>query len=152
MAMAQPKYAETPARIRNPRSARTATQTRIVKNNRARYGGLLRVSAAIGSVLVALLAYVMLISNVTSLSYAVAKAQQQRTALQEETARLDDRLSTLESDDRLARVAAKLGMKDPQSFAVVQLEPPSRVASSHFPVFDSIALWLNGNAATGRAR
>jgi cell division protein FtsL len=68
--------------------------------------------------------YVTLTARLTSLNYAVAKAQLERTQLQAETARLDDRLAQLRSDDRLARVAASLHMQDPQQFAIVQLPAP----------------------------
>lgn len=84
--------------------------------------------------LVGVMAYVTLTARLTSLNYAVAKAQHERTALQTDTARLDDQLAALKSDDRLARVAAKLHMQDPAQFAMVQLpaaahaEHPSRLA------------------------
>jgi hypothetical protein len=138
MAMAQPKYVEARPRISNPRRAQSATKSRIVKSNRARYTGLLRVGAVIGITLVALMAYVMLTSNVTSMTYALAKAQHKRTLLQEQTARLDERLAIMRSDDRLAAIAAKIGMNAPQLFVVVQLAPPQTVARQ-YPVLDSIA-------------
>jgi hypothetical protein len=68
--------------------------------------------------------YVVLTSNLTGLSYAVAKASAKREALQEETIRLDDRIAALRSDDRLSALAARMGMREPQSFAVVRIEPP----------------------------
>ena len=149
MAMAQPKYAEQP-RITNPRRARTATHTRIVKNQRARYESLVRVGAVLGIVLVGLLSYVMLISNITSTNYALDKAQHQRALLQEQTAHLDERLATMRSDDRLASIAAKLGMHQPLTFAVVQLPPAAR--QSHFPVLDSIASLFGANAPKPQTR
>ena len=138
MAMAQPKYVEPAPRISNPRRARTATSNRIVSNNRARYTSLLRVGAVLGITLAALMSYVMLTSNVTQMTYALSKAQHKREVLQEQTTRLDEQLATLQSDDRLAGIAAKLGMKDPQQFALVKLQPGG-AAKSKFPVFDSIA-------------
>ncbi len=153
MAMAQPKFVEqTRPRIRNPRTARTATEARIVKSSRARYGGLLRVGAVLGVVLVGLMAYVMLTSNVTSLNYALEKAQHQRGALQEETNRLDDRISVLQSDERLANVASKLGMHEAQTFAVLQLAPPTKTTGSRSSVLDSIVGWFGNDAPRGRAR
>ncbi len=65
--------------------------------------------------------YVTLTARLTSLNYAVARAERDRAALQSETARLDDRLAALKSDDRLARVAATLHMQDPAQFAMVSL-------------------------------
>lgn len=137
MAMAQPQYTEQP-RITNPRRARTATASRIVKNNRVRYGSIVRVGAVLGIVLVGLLAYVMLVSNITSTSYALEKAQHQRELLFEQTARLDERLAKMHSDDRLAGIAAKLGMREPEAFAAIQLDPPV-AKGSRYPVLDSIA-------------
>lgn len=144
MAIAQPAYAPQPKpRIPNPRTARNATQKRIVKTNRARYGALVRVGAVLALVLSGLMAYVMLTSNVTSLTYADAKAHQDRDRLLAETARLDDRISAASSQERLAAMAQKLHMTDPQLFAVVKL-PADQVTGSHFAVIDSIAGWFSG--------
>ena len=131
---------ESPARIASPRTIRAATARRIVRKSRARYAGLARVLAVLFGVLLLLMGYVVLTANLTGLSYAVATAQAQREALEEETMRLDDRIAALRSDDRLAEVAARLGMREPQLFAVVRLEP-ARVARARprFPVLSSIA-------------
>ncbi|HTU70283.1 MAG TPA: hypothetical protein VMF11_08155 [Candidatus Baltobacteraceae bacterium] len=131
-----------PQRIRNPRSARTATQTRIVKNTRARYGAIVRIAGGLSIALVALMGYLALLSNVTSLSYALDKAQHQRDVLQEQTARLDDAIAQASSEERLAAIAAKLNMHDAQTFAVVRIEPPATVAKSKIPLFDTIAAWF----------
>ncbi len=149
--MIQPQYIDIQPRIRNPRSARTATKTRIVRNSRVRYRALFRVCVALGAVLVLLLGYVMLTSNVTSLTYAVAKAHQQRTDLQQETARLDDRIAALRSDERLARVATKLGMHEAQQFALVKLGLPPVANSGGFPAWTAIAGWF-GTSPRARAR
>jgi cell division protein FtsL len=94
-------------------------------------------------VLAFLMGYVVLTSSRTGLSYAVARAAAQREALQEETMRLDDQISALRSDDRLAELAARLGMRQPQRFAVVREEEP-RVArtDSHFRLLSSLAGFL----------
>jgi cytochrome c-type biogenesis protein CcmH/NrfG len=141
MAMAQPKVDHRP-RIKNPRSARTATQTRIVKTTRARYPASIRVTTGLCIALVGLMSYVMLLSNTTSLTYAVDKAHHQRDALQEQTARLDDRIAQASSEERLAAIAAKLQMHDAQTFAVVHIEAPPLVAKSRIPLFDTIAAWF----------
>ncbi|MBV8638140.1 MAG: hypothetical protein JO322_08635 [Candidatus Eremiobacteraeota bacterium] len=142
MALAQPAYAPKPKpRIPNPRTARNATQKRIVKTNRARYASLVRVGAVLALVLTGLMAYVMLTSNVTSLTYAVAKAHHQRDVLQQQTAILADRIATASSDERLAAMARKLQMSDPQLFAVVHLAP-QQISTSHLAVIDSIAGWF----------
>jgi cell division protein FtsL len=143
MALAAPQPPAAQPRIRNPRSARTATQTRIVKNARAKYGAIVRIVLGLCAGLALIMTYVMLVSNTTSLSYSLTKAQHQRDALQEQTARLDDRIAQMTSEERLASIAAKLKMHDPQTFAIVHLEPAPQVAS-HLPVFDSIAAWFGG--------
>jgi cell division protein FtsL len=112
-----------PERIR-VRTARQATQQRVSRKARARYSSLLQFCAVLAVTLCAVMLYVTLTAHLTSLNYAVAKAQLERTQLQAETARLDDRLAQLRSDDRLARVAASLHMQDPQQFALVQLPAP----------------------------
>jgi hypothetical protein len=92
--------------------------------SRARYSNITRVSAAIGGLLFLFMIYVLLTSTLTGLSYAVAKAQHQRETVQEETMRLDDRISALRSDDRLAILAARLKMMEPERFAVIRLSRP----------------------------
>jgi hypothetical protein len=120
----QPRFFDRPVRVRNPRVARAATQRRIMHKSRARYSNITRVSAAIGGLLFLFMIYVLLTSTLTGLSYAVAKAQHQRETVQEETMRLDDRISALRSDDRLAILAARLKMMEPERFAVIRLSRP----------------------------
>lgn len=143
--MIQPKVQERRPRIANPRSAKTASQTRKVRNHRARYTQLTRVGAVVAVALVLLMGYVMLTSNMTSLTYALAKAHHDREGLQEETARLDDKLIAMRSDERLAKVAAKLGMREPGQFAVVKFETPA-LARHNFPMFASLADWFGSSA------
>ena len=124
MALAQPNIAaQTPPRIRNQRTARAAAQSRYVKTTRAAYGGLLKTGAVLCLALAALMGYVMLTSSMTSLSYAVGKAHHERDLLAQETTRLDDQIAAARSDERLAAMARKLGMKEPQTFALVRLAP-----------------------------
>lgn len=138
--MIQPRYFDRPVRVRNPRVARAATQRRIVHKSRARYSAIVRVSIAIGALLVLFMGYVVLTSTLTGLSYAVAKAHHQREALQEETIRLDDRIAALRSDARLSVLAARLGMKDPQRFAVVRMIAPQvAVSRPRVAVLSSLA-------------
>jgi len=73
----------------------------------------------------------------------VARAAAQREALQEETMRLDDQIAALRSDDRLAELAARLGMRAPQRFAVVREDEPRIArAGSHFRLLSSLAGFL----------
>lgn len=138
--MIAPRIVERPGSFNRPRSVRAATQRRLVRKSRARYVGVTRVFAVLSCVLFLLMIYVLLTSSLTGLSYAVAKARAQREALQEQTMRLDDRIAALRSDDRLAALASRLGMRDPEQFAVVRLEVP-RVARAEprFPVLSSLA-------------
>ena len=131
-----------PQRIRNPRSAKTATQSRIVKTTRARYSNIVRITLGLCIALVGVMGYVMLLSNTTSLSYQLDKAHRQRDALQEQVARLDDRIAQASSEERLAHIAAKLQMHDAQTFAIVRVEQPLVVAKSRFPMFDTILAWF----------
>jgi cell division protein FtsL len=138
--MVAPRFLEPPSRIAKPRTVRAATQRRLVRKSRARYAGVTRVLIALTCVLMLLMSYVVLTSSLTGSSYAVAKALAQREALEEETMRLDDRIAALRSDDRLAELAARMGMREPQTFAVVRIVP-RRVARLHprFPMLSSIA-------------
>ena len=146
--MIQPRQIEMQPRIRNVRSARNATETRITRSGRARYANLIRVSAVLGCVLAMLMGYVMLTSNVTSMTYAIAKAQQDRDALREDTARLDDRLTSLRSDERLSKIATRLGMHEPKQFALVSLGVPVAQTPSRFAVLSSLTGWFGRSPHT----
>ncbi len=94
---------------------------------------LARITLGVVVVLAPIMGYVLLMGNLTALNYSLAQANAQKLELQEETMRLDDRIAALESRDRLADVAAKLHMHDPQTYAVVDLPrpvatPPSGIA------------------------
>ena len=90
--------------------------------------------------------YVMLMANLTSLNYAVARAEAQRVALQDQTARLDDRIAMLRSQERLASIANKLGMRDASEYAIVQLPAPQHAPSqSRLAVLSTLGGWL-GNS------
>jgi cell division protein FtsL len=120
--MALPARALPAPRIRNPRTARGATHRRIVAGRRSRYAGLRNVMLAIASVMTVLLLEVVLSAQITANAYAVDRAHAQRTELELQTARLDDEIAALSSDDRLAALAAKLGMIQPQRFLLVSLQ------------------------------
>jgi len=122
------------------RTVRNATQRRVKRAVRARYSGLFEFCAILAVVLCAVMLYVTLTARLTSLNYAVAKAEMDRSELQAQTARLDEQLAALRSDDRLARVAARLHMTDPQQFAMVSLPaPPSRPARTRLAFFAGLA-------------
>ena len=53
---------------------------------------------------------------------------------------IDDRIAALRSDDRLAALAARLGMTDPQHFALVELPPAAQLSQGrHLAAFSSLA-------------
>jgi hypothetical protein len=85
--------------------------------------------------------YLLLLANVTRMHYETARAERQRVALQEETQRLDDEIARLSSRERLAMLAARLGMKESSAFSVVQLSAPKVARSKPFPLLSSIAGW-----------
>ena len=64
-----------------------------MRKSRERYASIVRVSFAIGGLLVLFMGYVVLTSTLTGMSYAVAKAHQQREALArgDDAARRPDR-------------------------------------------------------------
>lgn len=134
---------QRPVRIEKPRTVAAATQRRRGRTARARTAVLARVCAATFVVMALLMGYVVLTSTFTGLSYAVARNSATREALQEETIRLDDRIAALQSDARLADIAARMGMREPERFAVVRLQMPqvARVPS-HIPVLSSLAGFL----------
>lgn len=134
---------EARPRITHVRTAKNATHKRRSKAVRARYAGISRVCVVLGVLLITVMGYVMLMSNLTGLNYATAKAEHQRAALQDETMRLDDRLDALRSQERLAGIAARLGMREPQQFALVRL-PAARVESrTHLALLSSFAGWFS---------
>jgi hypothetical protein len=92
-----------------------------------------------------------LTSSLTGLSYAVASAERQKEAVTMESMRLDSKIAALESDDRLSVLAARLGMRDPERFAVVRL-PQQRPSAdrTHVAVLSSLAGMFLPAAARSR--
>jgi hypothetical protein len=127
-------------RAGNPRVARAASERRVVRKSRARYTDVVRAGRVIGILLVAFMSYVLLTSRLTGLSYAVASAERQKEVVQLESMRLDDKIAALRSDDRLSTLAARLGMRDPERFAVVHLpQVRPEVDRSHVAMLSSLA-------------
>jgi cytochrome c-type biogenesis protein CcmH/NrfG len=104
--------------------ARDAARRRSRRTRLAGYAMLARIAVAFAIVLVPVMIYVLLMGNLTALNYSLAHATQQKTALVEETMRLDDRIAQLQSRERLADVAARLHMHDPHVYAVVDVPGP----------------------------
>ncbi len=148
--MLQPRYLDERPRISNPRVARGATETRRKRTVRTRYSALLRFSTILTISSALLIGYVMLTSNLTGMTYTVAKADTQRLNLQGEVGRLDDQLVQLQSRERLAAFAARLGMKDPQQFALVRIAPPA--AAPRIALLSSFASLFGHRSAAPSVR
>ena len=141
------RVVESRPRARNLRSARVASRQRLNRAANMRSATLWRFFSLLTVVLVLLIGYVMLISNLTGLDYSVARAERQRVALQDETSRLDDRIALLRSEERLAAIAAEFGMKDAQQFAIVTV-PAERKRSAPHPRL----AWLSTFGTLGTTR
>ena len=115
----------TPPPPRRPGLARDAARRRVRKTRMQGYAMLARIAAAFVVLLVPVMIYVLLMGNLTALNYSLAHATQQKSDLQEETMRLDDRIAQLKSRDRLTDLANKLHMHDPHVYAVVDVPLPA---------------------------
>jgi hypothetical protein len=113
-----------PKQPQPPRRAREAARRRSRRTRLHGYTKPARIAAAVAIVLVPVMIYVLLMGNLTALNYSLAQATEQKSALVEESMRLDDRIAQLESRDRLAAVAARLHMGDPRVYAVVDVPAP----------------------------
>jgi cell division protein FtsL len=107
---------------------RTATRRRTRRTRRRNTVAFARMAALIAIVSFPIMGYVTATAHLTGLSYALERATHERSILQDETLRLDDRIAGLESRDRLASVAAQLHMHDPSAYVVVTLPGPAAPA------------------------
>jgi cell division protein FtsL len=130
-----------PAGPPGTRAGRTASELRRGRVRRSRYAEVGRIAAITTVVMILVIGYLLLLANVTRMHYETARAERQRVALQEETQRLDDEIARLSSRERLAMLAARLGMKESSAFSVVQLAEPKVARSKPFPLLSSIAGW-----------
>lgn len=134
---------EARPRIANPRRAQSATDSRFAHQQKRRYAGLVRFSAVLAVVFGIVMGYVMLTANLTSLSYRLAAANAHRAKLVDQTARLEDRLASLRSDEHLAMVAAKLGMHPTTQIAILRLpSQPLAQRTKQFAFIADIARWF----------
>lgn len=104
--------------------ARDAARRRGRRTRLQGYTMLARIAISFAVVLVPVMIYVLLMGNLTALNYSLAHATQQKSALVEETMRLDDRIAQLQSRERLADLANRLHMHDPNEYAVVDVPGP----------------------------
>lgn len=120
---------DAPARsaqqLRRTDRVRHAAKRRARRSRRRLHRPVFLVVLAACMVLGMLLAYVGLQARVTSLNFALSRAERERTALLDDSMRLDDRIVRLQSPERLAALAVKLRLHDPHVYAVVRVpEPP----------------------------
>jgi len=104
--------------------AREAARRRGRRTRLQSYTMPARIALAFVVLLVPVMMYVLLMGNLTALNYSLAQVTQQKSDLMDETTRLDDRIAQLESRERLADLAARLHMHDPQVYAVVDVPGP----------------------------
>jgi hypothetical protein len=115
---------------------RAATIRRVRRTRRRMRAPVLALLTLTIAALVPLLAYVKLTANLTSLNYALVRTDLERTALLEDTQRLDERIARLQSPDRLAALAGKLKLHDPHVYAVVRVpEPKPQPRPTGFALF-----------------
>lgn len=123
--MIQPR--QRPARNPVPEPPRKTARRRQLRTRRARYVSVMRLGAVLTIVVGLIMSYLALMGNLTSLNYSIERATRDRATLQEQTLRLDDRIAHLESRERLAELAIKMGMQEPHVYAVV--DPAETTAS-----------------------
>jgi cell division protein FtsB len=113
-----------PADLRSLDRARHAAQRRTRRTRRRMHRPVLAVAMLALVLLLPPLGYVTLTANVTSLSFALVRSERERTALSNDTQRLDDKIARLQSPERLAALAGKLRLHDPHVYAVVRVPEP----------------------------
>jgi hypothetical protein len=141
---------EPPARA--VERGRTATRRRFRRAQRRTYAAFFRVSGAAVALMLPLMLYVMLTANLTSLNYKLARVQSEKAELLAQTMRQDDRIAKLESRERLAALAVRLHMHDPQVYAVVALPiaPPRPARTDGVAFLGAMNHWLSAAARDPR--
>lgn len=142
--MIQPR--QRPVRNPAPAAPRTTARRRKMRTRRARYLSVIRLGGTLVIVVGLIMSYLALMGNLTSLNYRIERATHDRAALQEQTMRLDDRIAHLESRERLAELAMKMGMQEPHVYAVVDPNETTlslaKRRSRGIALLGSVADWL----------
>jgi hypothetical protein len=124
------------------RAGRGAVTRRRARTRRERYSAAVQIVTTLALLTLCVVVYLGLMANVTRMSYQMTRDAQTRARLIEETTRLDERLETLESRERLARIAKDLGMKESAALSVARLPEP--VAPAHGGAFlAALTAWLH---------
>jgi cell division protein FtsL len=103
------------------RTGRAAVRRRRVLRARSRYAILVRIVATVTLLTVLIGVYLALMANVTRMNFELSKNAGTEAKLAGDSARLEDEISRLASRERLAGIATKLGMHEPDTFAQVTL-------------------------------
>jgi cell division protein FtsL len=142
--MIQPR--ERPTRLPAPEHLRRSVRRRRLRNHYRRYVDAIRILGVLAIVMTLVMSYLALMANLTSLNYRVGVALEKRAALQEQTMRLDDKIAHLESRERLAEIAMKMGLHEPRIYAVVartDAQPAStKLRRGGIALLGAMADWL----------
>jgi len=125
--IARPLPYEDVARPAGTRSGRTAARVRHKRIRTLRYASFARIFVTVGAVTLAIVVYLALMANVTRMNYELSKTIRAKTALVDESSRLDDRIARLMTRERLAVLANRLRMHEPQTFGEIELPVEQRV-------------------------
>ena len=131
----------------NVRSARGAAERRRKRTGGLRYRSIANALGVLSAVTLVVVVYLGLLANVTRLGYERSRLDAVRGGLVDDASRLDDQIAILETRDRLASLAGRLGMREPRAFtvALIPAEPQRVVAqnrSSALMFVPAIASWL----------
>jgi hypothetical protein len=130
---------------KNARAARGAAERRRVRTSSLRYRSFAYIIGSLGGFTLLVVFYLALMSNVTRLNYEYGKLAHERTRLLDESVRLDDQVARLESRERLAIVAARLGMIEPRRVDVAALphtRPVTAEPANGIALLPAISAWL----------
>jgi hypothetical protein len=139
--IAQP-LPEAPRPRVGTRAGRAAVPRRQARSRRKRYVGVVRILACVTLATVGIVIYLGLMANVTRMNYELTRNARARALLLDETSRLDDKLSRLTSHDRLLQIGKSLGMREPQTMAVVKLPSDARAQPDSLAFLTSLAAWF----------
>ena len=82
-------------------------------------------------------------TRVQALDNRAIAAQTHKEQLQEESIGLQDRIAALESRDRLFAVSARLGMREPAAFVIVNLPSAKIPRSDRDMILGTLTTWLH---------
>ena len=110
------------------RTARNAGAVRRARVRRMRYRAIGLWVKGLCAATAIVLVYLALLANITRLNYDVSHAKQARARIALDILRNADVVARLESREHLEAMAARLGMRDAETFASVLLPAPHRIA------------------------